>query len=57
MSDHTIGNTAAISAVTLGAKIIEKHITLNKSDGPDHFYAAEPQEFRDYVKKLENVKN
>ena len=53
LSDHTIGNTAAISAVTLGAKIIEKHITLNKkSDGPDHFYAAEPQEFRDYVKKI-----
>lgn len=53
LSDHTIGNTAAISAVTLGAKIIEKHITLNKkNDGPDHFYAAEPQEFRDYVKKI-----
>lgn len=53
LSDHTIGNTAAIAAVTLGAKIIEKHITLNKKDdGPDHFYAAEPQEFRDYVKKI-----
>ena len=53
LSDHTIGNTAAISAVSLGAKVIEKHITLNKNDnGPDHFYAAEPHEFKDYVKKI-----
>lgn len=53
LSDHTIGNTAAISAVSLGAKIIEKHITLNKRDeGPDHFYAAEPHEFKEYVKKI-----
>ena len=53
LSDHTIGNTAAISAVSLGAKIIEKHITLDKKDkGPDHFYAAEPNEFRDYVRKI-----
>ncbi len=52
-SDHTIGNTAAISAVALGAKIIEKHITLDKkSNGPDHFYAAEPEEFKEYIKKI-----
>ncbi len=53
LSDHTLGNTAAISAVALGAKIIEKHITLDKKSlGPDHFYAAEPHEFKDYVEKI-----
>ena len=58
LSDHTIGNTAAISAVTLGAKIIEKHITLNKkSDGPDHFMLQNPKNLEIMLKKLENVKN
>jgi sialic acid synthase SpsE len=53
LSDHTLGNTAAIAAVALGAKVIEKHITLDKkSNGPDHFYAAEPKEFSDYVRKI-----
>ncbi len=52
-SDHSLGNTAAIAAVSLGAKVIEKHITLDKnSNGPDHFYAAEPAEFKGYVKAI-----
>jgi sialic acid synthase SpsE len=52
-SDHTLGNTAAISAVSLGATVIEKHITLDKnSEGPDHFYAAEPDEFKKYIKDI-----
>jgi sialic acid synthase SpsE len=45
-SDHTLGYGAAVAACARGASIIEKHITLNKNDdGPDHFYALEPQEF------------
>ncbi len=52
-SDHTIGLTGSIMAVALGATIFEKHITLNKKDkGPDHFYAMEPEEFNEYVKKI-----
>lgn len=44
-SDHTLGNVAAIAAVALGACVIEKHFTLSRSaKGPDHSYAAEPQE-------------
>jgi sialic acid synthase SpsE len=44
-SDHSTGITSAIIAVTLGAKIIEKHITLDKNyPGPDHPFALEPIE-------------
>ncbi len=52
-SDHTKGSEAASVAVGLGATIFEKHITLDKnSNGPDHFYASEPDEFKDYVDKV-----
>lgn len=45
-SDHTLGGIAAIAAVGRGACILEKHITLDRGgDGPDHFYAMEPDEF------------
>lgn len=44
-SDHSLGNTAALGAVALGAKIIEKHFTLDKSlEGPDHKFSADPEE-------------
>lgn len=43
-SDHTSGTTAAVMAVALGARVIEKHVTLDRSStGPDHVYAAEPK--------------
>lgn len=49
-SDHTLGSTAAIVAVGLGAKIFEKHVTMDRGDkGPDHSFALEFDEFRDYV--------
>ena len=52
-SDHTKGSEAACVAVGLGATVFEKHITLDKnSNGPDHFYASEPDEFKDYVDKI-----
>jgi N,N'-diacetyllegionaminate synthase len=46
-SDHTLGTDAALAAVALGARIIEKHFTLNKqhSSFRDHALSAEPQEF------------
>ncbi|WP_419902609.1 N-acetylneuraminate synthase family protein [Kiloniella sp.] len=49
-SDHTLGQTASIAAVGLGANIFEKHFTLDRnSEGPDHFYALEPAELKAYV--------
>lgn len=49
-SDHTIGNEAAIAATALGARIIEKHITLDKSmNGPDHKASMNPEEFKSFV--------
>ena len=55
-SDHSEGVEAAMISVALGAKIIEKHLTLNKKDiGPDHISSIEPQEFSYMVKSIRNV--
>lgn len=52
-SDHTLGQAAAVTAIGLGATVFEKHFTLDrKSQGPDHFYALEPQELKAYVAAL-----
>ncbi len=45
-SDHTIGHTAAVAAVALGAVMVEKHLTLSRDDGgPDDAFSTEPAEF------------
>lgn len=57
-SDHTIGNAVAISAVTLGACVIEKHFTLDHNmTGPDHLASTEPQEFAELVKAIRQVES
>lgn len=49
-SDHTIGAIAASNAVVLGARVFEKHFTLDHElPGPDHWFASEPDELRTYV--------
>ena len=49
-SDHSLGIEAAIVSVSLGAEIIEKHLTLSKKmDGPDHKASIEPKTFKDMV--------
>lgn len=55
-SDHTLGNTVSIAAVAMGAKVIEKHFTLDKNmEGPDHKASADPKEFADLVKEIRNI--
>ena len=54
-SDHTLGFEASIIAMGKGARVFEKHLTLNKkSKGPDHHYSLNPVEFKNYVIKLKN---
>jgi N,N'-diacetyllegionaminate synthase len=49
-SDHTTNNYAVVMAVSMGASIIEKHLTLDRlSHGPDHLMSASPEEFKEYV--------
>tara|TARA_B110000858_G_C17800755_1_gene475109 strand:+ start:2065 stop:3090 length:1026 start_codon:yes stop_codon:yes gene_type:complete len=55
-SDHTNGNDVAIAATALGACVIEKHFTTDKSlPGPDHKASLEPKEFLNMVQSIRNV--
>ena len=52
-SDHTTGIEVPIAAVALGARVIEKHFTLDKTmKGPDHQASLEPTELRDMVRAI-----
>jgi len=52
-SDHALGAYPAVVAVALGASIIEKHFTLDKSmKGPDHKASSDPQEFSELVQAI-----
>ncbi len=52
-SDHTIGSTACFAAACMGAEVVEKHFTYDKSaDGPDHMLSANPQEMKEIVDKI-----
>ncbi len=56
LSDHTMGSIAAISAVALGATMIEKHFILDRSlGGPDASFSMEPDEFADLVSSVRKV--
>jgi len=55
-SDHTLGIEAPIAAIALGATVIEKHFTLDKSlEGPDHKASLDPQELKAMVTAIRNI--
>jgi N,N'-diacetyllegionaminate synthase len=55
-SDHTKGIEIPIAAVAMGAKVIEKHFTLDRNmEGPDHKTSLEPNEFLTMVRTIRNV--
>lgn len=55
-SDHTLGIEVPIAAVALGAAIIEKHFTLDRTlPGPDHVASLEPSELKAMVKAIRNI--
>jgi N,N'-diacetyllegionaminate synthase len=57
-SDHTVGLGASPYAVAAGAKVIEKHFTLDKgSDGPDHKASLDPRELKELVEEIRKVES
>jgi N-acetylneuraminate synthase/N,N'-diacetyllegionaminate synthase len=57
-SDHTVTHAVSWAAVALGASIIEKHITLDRSlPGPDHAASTGPEEFREFVTGIRTIES
>ncbi len=55
-SDHTLGIEIPIAAVAVGANVIEKHFTLDRTlPGPDHHASLEPNELKDMVLAIRNI--
>jgi pseudaminic acid synthase len=56
LSDHSLGSTVALTSVALGARIIEKHLTISRAEGgPDAGFSLEPQEFQTMVRDIRNA--
>ena len=57
-SDHTIGNLASSLAVAFGAKVFEKHFTLNNDfSGPDHWFSMNPNSLQEWIKSIKDANN
>jgi len=58
LSDHTPGHSSVLGAVTLGARVIEKHFTDDTSRrGPDHKFSMDPNTWRDMVDRTRELEN
>lgn len=56
LSDHTMGTAVATAGVALGAKVVEKHLTLSRADGgADAAFSMEPHEFKEMVDNIRMV--
>lgn len=57
-SDHTLGIEVPIAAVAMGARVIEKHFTLDKNmEGPDHKASIDPDELKAMVSSIRNIES
>lgn len=55
-SDHTMGTEIPVAAVAMGAEIIEKHFTLDRTmEGPDHKASLEPAELKQMVEQIRHI--
>lgn len=58
LSDHSHGTEVAVAAAALGAKVVEKHLTLSRKDGGvDSDFSMEPEEFAQMAKQIRNVES
>ena len=56
LSDHTLGDLSAILAVAKGAKVIEKHFCIDRSEGgPDSSFSMEPNEYKEMVMHIRDA--
>ena len=56
LSDHTLGHTTVLGAVTLGAKVIEKHFTnSNDLEGPDHKFSMTPTTWKEMIERTREL--
>lgn len=56
LSDHSMGYEVALASVSIGASIVEKHLTLSRKDGgPDAAFSMEPNEFHEMVCAIRNA--
>ena len=57
-SDHTLGIEVSVAAVAMGAKVIEKHFTLDRNlYGPDHGASLEPSELKEMISAIRNIES
>ena len=58
LSDHTQGHSTVLGAVTLGARVVEKHFTDdNNRKGPDHYFSMNPKTWLEMVKETRRLEN
>lgn len=57
-SDHTLGSAVSLGAIMLGAKIIEKHFTLDQNlPGPDHKASLNPEELTEFIRSVRHLES